>query len=339
MDNVRACVRLEVPNRVPVFALSEEFDVKWYGKYFYEEICQDGDKMAEVWAAATEAFDYDWAWLQVDDCFEIEPLGVGCYGEGNILRATKDYLPPGWETLKRLKVPDPLRAGRMPEKLKALKLLRKHFGDRACIVGGNAAPFSSACLLYGLTEALMMIHIEPNLLRSTIDFFVELQIAWGVAQIEAGAHALWLGDCNAMSNLISAEQYKQFAMEPCAKVIEAYRKAGGLTFLHNSEEKIPHLELSTQVGASSINVGPGIDIGKAKEVLRGKVCLSGNLEPIQLLMNGTPEEVAAEAERIMKTASPGGGFMFNSGEMNPRDVPEANVRAMIRAAKKFAAGA
>jgi hypothetical protein len=29
---------------------------------------------------------------KVDDCFEFEPLGVGCQGEGNILRATKDYL-------------------------------------------------------------------------------------------------------------------------------------------------------------------------------------------------------------------------------------------------------
>ena len=51
--------------------LSEEFDVKWYGRYSYEDTCRDGDKMAETWIAATEAFDYDWAWLQVDDCFEL----------------------------------------------------------------------------------------------------------------------------------------------------------------------------------------------------------------------------------------------------------------------------
>jgi uroporphyrinogen decarboxylase len=336
MDDVQTCVKLGVPKRIPVFALSEEFDVKRHGKYEYEEVCQDGDKMAEVWVAATEAFDYDWAWLQVDDCFEFEPLGVGCYGEGNILRATKDYLPPTRDTLRKLKVPDPLRDGRMPEKLKALRLIRKHFGERVCVCGGNAAPFSSACLLFGLNEALMMIHTDPDLLKAACDFFVDVQIDWGLAQFEAGAHALWLGDCNAMSNLISAEQYKRFAFEPCARVIEAYNRAGGLTFLHNSEEALPHLEVAAGIGASCINVGPGIDIAKAKDVLRGKVCLSGNLDPIKVLMNGRPEEVAAEAERIMKAASPGGGFIFNTGEMNPRDVPEANMRAMIQAAKKMA---
>lgn len=338
MDDIRTCVELGVPERVPVFALSEEFDIKWFGKYAYEEICQDGDKMAEAWIAATEEFGYDWVWLQVDDCFEFEPLGVGCHGEGNILRATKTYLPPAAETFRKLKVPNPLRDGRMPEKLKALKLVRRHFGDRACVTGGNAAPFSSACLLFGLTEALMMIHTEPDLLRSAIEFCVDLQIEWGLAQLDAGAHAIWLGDCNAMSNLISAEQFKQFAFEPCARVIEAYRKAGGLTFLHNSEERASHIELLAQLGASVVNVGPGIDIGSAKELLRGKVCLSGNLEPIQILMNGTAEQVAGETERIMKIAIPGGGYIFNTGEMNPRDVPEANMRAMIRTAKALAGG-
>ncbi|HOI45746.1 MAG TPA: uroporphyrinogen decarboxylase family protein, partial [Candidatus Aminicenantes bacterium] len=90
--------------------------------------------------------------------------------------------------------------------------------------------------------------------------------------------------------------------------------------------------------ASVVNVGPGIDIGSAKELLRGKVCLSGNLEPIQILMNGTAEQVAGETERIMKIAIPGGGYIFNTGEMNPRDVPEANMRAMIRTAKALAGG-
>ena len=34
-----------------------------FGKYTYEEIFQDGDKIAEVWIATIEEFDYDWAWL------------------------------------------------------------------------------------------------------------------------------------------------------------------------------------------------------------------------------------------------------------------------------------
>ncbi|MEA1952281.1 MAG: hypothetical protein U9N87_12925, partial [Planctomycetota bacterium] len=76
IEDVRRAVRLEKPRRMPIFACSEEFDVRWYGKYSYEEVCQDGSKIAEVWGAAIDEFNYDWAWVQVDDCFEFEPLGV-----------------------------------------------------------------------------------------------------------------------------------------------------------------------------------------------------------------------------------------------------------------------
>jgi len=336
IDDINRCVELGVPKRVPVFALSEEFDVKWYGKYTYEETCQDADKLAETWIAAVEEFDYDWAWLQIDDCIEFEVLGVGCYGEGNILRATREYLPAEWDTLKKLTMPDPNKDGRMPAKLHALRKLRGHFGDKVCIVGSNAAPFSSTCLLYGLQETMMLIYTDPKLLHATNDFFVELQKMWGIAQFEAGAHATWLGDANAMSHLISVKQYEEFAFESCKKVIDAYHKTGNLTFLHNSEESIPHIELETRLGASCISVGPGIDIARAKEVVKGKTCLMGNLDPVNILMNGTPEQVARETERIITAGKTGGGYMFDTGEMNPRGVPEENMRTMIQTAKKFA---
>jgi len=180
----------------------------------------------------------------------------------------------------------------------------------------------------------MLIHTDPKLLHATNDFFVELQKMWGIAQLRAGAQAIWLGDCNAMSHLLSAEQYKEFAFGSCKKVVEAYNKAGGLTFLHNSEESVPHLQLQTQLGVSAISAGPGIDIGKAKEVVKGKTCLMGNLDPVNILMNGSPEQVYKETERIITTAKIDGGYLFDTGEMVPRDTPEENMRAMIKAVKE-----
>ena len=70
----------------------------------------------------------------------------------------------------------------------------------------------------------------------------------------------------------------------------------------------------------------------------GKCCFSGNLDPIEVLMRGTSDEVAAEAERIVKLCYPAGGYIFCTGEMNPRDVPEENMRAMVRAARAASKG-
>jgi hypothetical protein len=52
LEDVRKAIALEKPARLPVYACSEEFDVKWYGKWDYETLCQDGNKIGEAWIAA-----------------------------------------------------------------------------------------------------------------------------------------------------------------------------------------------------------------------------------------------------------------------------------------------
>jgi uroporphyrinogen decarboxylase len=338
VDDVRRAIALEKPGRLPVFAHSEEFDVRWHGRYTYEEVCQDGDKMAEVWIAAVGEFDYDWAWLQVDDCFELEPLGVGTHGEGNILRATRDYLPATQATLDKLRIPDPLKAGRMPEKLKALRRLREHFGDRVLVEGSCAAPYSSVGLLFGLEETMVLALTDPDLLARACDFFVELQARWIEAQVRAGAHAVWLGDCNAFSGMLSLEQYRRFALEPCKQLVQRAHACGAIVHLHNSEICVPYLRAEVETGADIINCGPAADIAQVLAALAGKRCVSGNLDPIEVLYRGTPDEVAREAERIVRIGYAQGGYLFNTGEMNPRDTPEENMRAMVAAVRETSRG-
>lgn len=334
IDDVRKAIALKKPERLPVFACSEEFDVKWHGKYSYEEVCRDGRKMAEVWIAAIEEFDYDWAWLQVDDCFEFEPLGVGTHGEGNILRATKDYLPATRETLDGLRVPDPKVDGRMPEKLEAIRLVRRHFGDSVLVVGSCAGPFSSVGLLYGLQETMIFTATDPELLADTCDFFVESQSRYIQAQIEAGAHAIWLGDCNAFSGFLSVKQYKQFAFPACKKLVEKVHDTGAIVFQMNSEISTEYLLAEAELGVDVVNCGPEADMAEVREAFTGKACFSGNLDPIEILMRGAPDRVAAEARRIVQTCRGPGGYIFCTGEMNPRDVPEENMRAMVAAVRE-----
>ena len=334
IEDVRRAIALGRPRRLPVFACSEEFDVRWHGRYDYETVCQDGEKMAEVWIAAIEEFDYDWAWLQVDDCFEFEPLGVGTHGEGNILRATRDYLPATRETLDGLRMPNPLTDGRMPEKLKALRRLREHFGDRVIIEGSCAAPYSSVGLLFGLQETMLLVMTDPELLHQACDFFVELQSVYIKAQVDAGAHAIWIGDCNAYSKFLSLEQYRRFAAPSCRQLVEKARQHGAIVHLMNSEDKLPYILAESELGADIINCGPAANMAEVGRALAGKTCFSGNLEPIEVLMRGTPEQVAWEAERLVRTCYPGGGYLFCTGEMNPRDVPAENMRAMIASVRR-----
>ncbi len=299
----------------------------------YERYSRDAALMARVQSAAIRRFDYDWAWLQVDDCIEFEPLGVGVKGAGNILPATCDYLPASAETLRHLRVPDPHRDGRMPVLLEAIARLKGEFGDSVCVTGRTAAPFSSITLLYGMTQTFMALYDNPQLIKDTAAFFVELQSQWGRAQIEAGADALWLGDCSASGHLISLADYEEFAADGVRQCAQAYADAGAITIYHASEHKLAHIRAQAATGIDALSVGPGVDIGAVNQAVGDRICIVGNLDPIAVLQNGTPEQVRAETERIVTVGKQGGGYVFSTGEMVPRMTPEANVRAMVEAAR------
>ena len=55
-----------------------------------------------------------------------------------------------------------------------------------------------------------------------------------------------------------------------------------------------------------------------------------------MLWQGTPASIASEVERILGICKEEGGYIFNTGEMNPRDVPEENMMAYMTAAKRIA---
>jgi uroporphyrinogen decarboxylase len=163
--------------------------------------------------------------------------------------------------------------------------------------------------------------------------FEDYQIRFGLDQIQAGADAIWLGDCNASGHLISPDAYRDFAMEPASRVAEAYKDAGGIVFYHASEELPALIDLQAGAGFSILSVGPGVDIGQARDVVKGRVCLSGNVNPLTIIERGAPDDVRAEVERIVDQVSRHGGHVMNSGEMVPRDTPEDNVRAYVAATR------
>lgn len=327
----------QTPSRVPVVAISEEFDVKWHGRYTYEDFCQSGDRIVEVYKAAIDHFDYDWAWVQIDDCLEFEPAGIGVVGEGNIVRATHKYLPAERETLAALPHMNPQTDGRMPEKLKAIRELRQHYGDTVLITGSCAAPFSAVGLMWSIEESMVLMHTDPDLLRDAMIYWRDFYKRYIRAQYEAGAHAIWLGDCNTFSSMMSVPQYERHVLPITRELVQyAEQELGVMIWLHNSEVKKAHVLSHLPLGHSIESIGPAADITEIRAATRDRIAISGNLDPIEMLWRGTPTQIEKDVARIMGICKPGGRYIFSTGEMNPRDVPEENMLAMIRAAKRLA---
>jgi uroporphyrinogen decarboxylase len=337
LEDFQRIRELKKPKRIPCVACSEEFDVRWYGKYNYEEFCQDGDKIFEVYKAAIDEFGYDWAWVQIDDCFEFEPIGVAVKGEGNLLRATYGYLPVLSETIRSLPSMNPLNDGRMPEKLKALRKLKDYYKDSLLVCGSCAAPFSAVGLMWSIQESMLLLLTNPPLLYEAMDYWLEFYKRYIRAQKDAGADAIWLGDCNAFSSMVPVDLYIEHILPVTVKLVRYCEKELDIMiWMHNSEINPEHILSHLPTAVSFENIGPSADIQQVSNALRGKIAFSGNLDPLEVLWKGTPELVRSETTRIITTCKKNGGYIFNTGEMIPSQVPVENIRMMMNTTRILA---
>ena len=328
LDDIRTCLALRAPRRLPAFALSEEFDMRMAGMT-YAEYRSDAKNILRSQSEGIKRFGYDWACVYIDDSLEFEPLGVVSDGSETTPLSIRDFLPASYATLRKLRIPKPARDGRLPILLEALSRMREAWGDEVVICGRAPAPFSAATLLYGMTPPMLRVHDEPQLIRDTAEYFIEQQSAIARAQLEAGAHALWVGDCSASSRFISLDHYREFALEPARALLSRIREAGGISFFYTAEQRVDYLRVMAGAGADVVSLPEEADLTQVKEAIGDKVCLMGNIDPIKVMWRGTPGAVAAHTRRI-KEISRKGGHIFNTGEGLPQDTPEENVLTMMR---------
>jgi uroporphyrinogen decarboxylase len=311
------------------------FDYYHFG-YPYARWRNEPAVMAELAEQAVRKFDYDVYMLHPDDLLEYEGLGIEIQAEEDLPAAVVRYLPATEATLRGLKIPADLgRSGRLALHLEGLAALKERLGDSVCLTGRIAAPFTTLTLILGIEPTLVLMLEDPALLRRFEEFFLEFNDRVARLQLKAGADALWLGDCVATSHFISPAQYQEHAADFAAATARRIREVGGIVFYHGNEKSIPHLSIMAGLGFDAINIGEGVDIGEVKRVIGGRVCIMGNLDPINDLCARSSQEVENVVQGIVEKAKPGGGYIFCTGEGVPHNTPVENLRAMHRAVRTY----
>ena len=86
------------------------------------------------------------------------------------------------------------------------------FGDEVAIVGKTMGPWSLGYHCFGVERFLLMSLDDPAMTRACLERLKEVTVAFGLAQIEAGADALTLPD-HATGDLVSGEYYHRYLLD------------------------------------------------------------------------------------------------------------------------------
>lgn len=342
-DDILACLERKVPKRLPVCPLTPAFDAAYSG-LTYAEYSSDAKTMANAVITCAVENDFHWMRFPADEVIELEPFGIKP-GPEPLEEAVVPWsplhtsaLPADRKTLKELEIPDPHQSGRMPIRLDAIRTTSDQFSREFCIVGYLAGPLTCTCHLFGPDTALMMMYDDPDLICDTVDFFTEMQIVHGNAQIDAGAQGIFIGDLFSASNFISTEFYENFSFPFLKRLIGAYNRTGAFTVYHPNEHRLDHLCRMARLadaGDVALTVGDRGDIRSVKKMIGDEICLFGGIDPLTVLRNETPERIDAIVRGIVTEVSIQGGHILGTGAMVAVDTPVEHMRTFVNAAKKY----
>ena len=95
-----------------------------------------------------------------------------------------------------LRMPDPLKDGRICEWLETVERLLDAVGDHVFVMGrADQGPFSLLCLLRGTQEFMVdLLTEDEDVIRHALEWTTEAHTRFALAQLKAGAHATSMGD-------------------------------------------------------------------------------------------------------------------------------------------------
>lgn len=331
LERIVSAIKLEKPDRVPVVTLAINRCLRVAG-LTTKECLRDPEKMAKGKLAASERFGDDAIVAGTDLFVEPEALGstVTVYEHTAVVT---EYFIKEKSDIEKLKIPDPKTDGRMPFVCEEIRLLKKAVGDTKIVVPVTGGPVTTASQLYGPEQLLIAMIEDPKWVHRLLRICADTSLKYWAALVEAGAHAIVLLDPFTANTILSPEQYEEFAMPYIKEIFEFSWSKGVVGVNHVCADTSMIWEQMSSVGALALQVDYPISMADCKKQVGAKICISGNVHPIDYMLYGTPESVYWKCREVIEESANGSGFILGSGcDLNP-DTPEENILAMVQAAK------
>jgi MtaA/CmuA family methyltransferase len=249
--------------------------------------------------------------------------------------------------LVHLTPPNPYTGKRMSDRMAAISRMHERYRSDVPVMGWVEGALAEAADLRGVSATLMDMYDYPELLGDLLEMCVEVGIAFARAQIEAGADVIGLGD--AIASQISPRMYRKWALPYEQRIFAAVHDMGALARLHICGDTSRILNDMATSGADIIDIDWMVPMGQAAGSFSaaGSFCAAdaphpsaapavcGNIDPVAVLLRGTPEEVYTATQRCLALGGPR-SFSAAGCEI-PQKTPRANLEAQIRALWEFEA--
>ncbi len=311
-------------DKIPNLSIYMGFAAK-HSNILYKDFCLVPDKMVQANLLCVEKFGADIVTVMSDPYGEAIDYGLQVNFPENSNPIGKGYLwcnkTPSADAIITPKIDDTFR---MKARIETIKLYSEKVKDICPIAGWIEGTVAEYCNLRGINDAMLDMADEENYLDDIFDKLTQQAIYYAKEQIKAGADIIGIGDavCSMMGNNL----YKKYAYPHQKRIIDAIHEAGALVKLHICGNTTAYLDDIATLKPDIFDVDHMVDFAVAARKLDDFGLVSGNVDPVSVLLQGTPEYVKQEVHKCINQAK--NNCCISGGCETPLQTPIENVLAL-----------
>jgi MtaA/CmuA family methyltransferase len=228
--------------------------------------------------------------------------------------------------ISQLPTPDPYQAVRMRNRLDVIKAYYAlHHGEYP-ILGWVEGPAAEAADLRDVSNFMMDLLDDEGYVSALMDRCIEVAINFAQAQVDCGADTIGIGD--AVASQVSSDIYHRLIQPREKQLVQAIQSMGAVARLHicgNITHLLPGI---ADLQVDILDVDHMVDMTTVRDTVGKKVCLAGNIDPVNGILYGDPETIHQQFTDIYHAV--GHPYMVNAGCEIPSGTPVENLKAVCK---------
>lgn len=247
---------------------------------------------------------------RMDLSVEAQAFGASVRFEENDVPVVETPVVRSAEDASRLQVPD-WKTSRCAIDVEAVRQVAASKPDRP-VFAGVIGPYSLAGRLMDVTEIMIQCMMEPDLvhrvLRKATDFLKEYIRAYK----EAGAQGVVMAE--PLAGLISPDMVRDFSTAYIREIVDELQDDSFVILYHNCGAGVlASIQEIAATGCFAYHFGNAVAMEQVLEAMDPDTLVFGNLDPVALFQNGTPEQVEEAVDALIKRCGTFPNWVVSSG--------------------------
>lgn len=293
----------------------------------YREYAQDYKKLVEGNLICAEKYGIDAVSVISDPMREASAFGATVIFPENDTPYSK---PPLLEELdfSLIKTVTPFDDERTLDRIRAVEEFKTRVGNEYPIIGWVEGVLAEVADLRGVSNIMLDLAMEEPWIEEIFERVFSFQCQFAKAQIDAGADIIGIG--NAVASLVGPAIYEKYAFEHDKNLVQFIHSHGAKSKLHICGNITPLMPYFKEIEPTILDLDWMVSIKDTIKALEGcNTSVCGNLDPVAVLMQGTPESIQ---KKVSECIDEGNNKSILAGGCEiPFNTPDENLEIMNKA--------